>query len=75
MDHTLEDFRSVECLLLLQEEGIADDRNTACGLAVCWVGPWDTILVGEVRSIIETLASALLARDFGDDVGLSSGTS
>jgi hypothetical protein len=70
MYHTLEDLGSVERLLLLQEKGVADDGNATCGLAVCWVGPWDTILVREVWSIIETLASALVARDFGDDVGL-----
>jgi len=70
MNHTLEGFGSVECLLFLQEEGVADDGDAACGLAVCWVGPWDTILVGEVWGIIETLAGALLARDFADDVGL-----
>ena len=70
VNHTLEGFGSVECLLLLQEEGVADDGDAACGLAVCWIGPWDTVLVGEVWSIIETLAGALLARYFGDDVGL-----
>jgi len=68
--HTLKSFGPVERLLLLQKKGIADNRDAACSLAVCWVRPRDTVLVGKVWGVIETLASALLARDFGNDIGL-----
>jgi hypothetical protein len=35
-------------LLLLQKMDIADERNTANVLAVCAIGQWDALIVGEV---------------------------
>ena len=38
---TLKVLGAIECLLLLQQEGVAQQRQTANGLAVRWVWPWN----------------------------------
>ena len=69
VDHTLEGLGAVEVLLLLEEEGVAGDGDTADGLAVGGIRPGDAFVVGEVRGIVGTLASRGDAGNLGDDVG------
>ena len=55
--HPLEEFVSVERLLLLKEEDIRSKWQSADGLTVIWRRPRDTIVVGVVRAIINALAA------------------
>lgn len=59
MHHTLKILRAIERLLLLEQEGIADERQASNSLAVGWIWPWDTLSVCEVWSIVNTFATAL----------------
>ena len=70
VNHSLEVLRAVESLLLLHEEDIRHQWNAANVLAVCWVGEWVALVVGEVGRIVFSLAAGDLARDFGDDCQL-----
>jgi len=71
VDHALKSLGAVEGLLLLEQEGIADERETTDSLAVVWVGPWDTFSIGEVCRIVLTLASSLVTTDLRDHLGLN----
>lgn len=64
MDLPLECLVAVESLLLLKEEDVGGQRKTSDSLAVSWIRPRNTIIVGMVRSIVHTLARLLDAGDF-----------
>jgi hypothetical protein len=85
MNHTLEVLGAVEGLLLLEQPNIAGDWDATNVLAVRTVlrsvhilhspkkrlriREWDALVVGEVRSIVLTLATLNRSRDLRNDVG------
>lgn len=68
MHHTFQGLTSVKSLLLLHEEEVAGDGDTADVLAMGGVGPWNALIAREVRSIVATNSSLLDARDLGNDL-------
>jgi hypothetical protein len=61
--HTLKVLTAVESLLLLEEEGVADEWETPNSLAVVRIWPWNTFVVGVVRSVIGSLSGAFVSAD------------
>ena len=70
MHHSLKELRSIEVLLLLEEESIRSDGNASYSLAVRCIRERDALVVGEVGCIVFSLAAGDLARHFGDDFEL-----
>lgn len=71
MDHPFQVLGAIECLLLLQQECIGDQRQSSNSFAVCWIGKWNAFVVREVRSVILSFSTRIVSTDLGCDRGRS----
>ena len=56
---------SVEGLLFLEQEDIGRNWDAANSLAVSWIGPRNTIVVGVVRCVVNLFVASSDTSDLG----------